>query len=114
MQFSTLFLSTASLFLAATASPTALIQRQSSPSPMPTPPPIDTSQLQLGACLSFGQCYFDGNEGGCASRGCAGEEMLGSICSCNADVQGAIDVQNAKGRQEWPIMCPFKQDSGRK
>ncbi|TVY23621.1 hypothetical protein LHYA1_G007624 [Lachnellula hyalina] len=101
MQFSTLFLSAASLFLAATASPTALIERQSSP----TSAPVNTSQLQIGACLSLGQCYFDGNEGGCAARACANDNMLGSICSCNTDVQSVIDVQNAKGRKEWPIKC---------
>ncbi|TVY85735.1 hypothetical protein LAWI1_G007695 [Lachnellula willkommii] len=101
MQFSTLFLSAASLFVAVTASPAALVQRQSNPTPM------NTTQMQLGACLSIGACYFDGNQGGCASRGCGSEDMLGSICSCNADVQSAIDVQNAKGRQEWPIMCKW-------
>ena len=69
--------------------------------------PVDTTKLFIGACLAIGACYYETDELGCYNAGCGNSTMLGSICSCNADVQSAIDVQNAKGRALWPVKCPY-------
>ncbi|TVY62913.1 hypothetical protein LSUE1_G008507 [Lachnellula suecica] len=99
MQLSKL-LSAASLLFAASAFPTELIERQSNTTP------IATADLYIGACMAIGTCYYDtANQKGCYTHGCANESSLGSICSCNADVQSAIDVQNTHGRSEWPVKC---------
>ncbi|KAH6723297.1 hypothetical protein DL95DRAFT_42928 [Leptodontidium sp. 2 PMI_412] len=102
MQFSTL-LSAASLLLVATASaiPSSLVSRQSSTAA------IDTAPLLLGSCLAIGTCYYDGNQQGCYTAGCGNHTLLGSICSCNADVQKALDVQLQKGAKQWPVKCPY-------
>ncbi|KUJ16160.1 uncharacterized protein LY89DRAFT_685199 [Mollisia scopiformis] len=102
MQFSTL-LAAAPLLLAVFSIPaTAEIEiRQSSTTP------INTTDLLIGACLSMGTCYYGGNQIGCLTHGCANETYLGGICSCNADVQSAIDIQAAKGQKQWPVKCPY-------
>ncbi|KAH7354918.1 hypothetical protein BKA65DRAFT_230994 [Rhexocercosporidium sp. MPI-PUGE-AT-0058] len=102
MHFPTLF-SAASVLLIATASaiPSFLVLRQSSTAP------IDTAPLLLGSCLAIGSCYYGGNQQGCYTAGCGNQTLLGSICSCNADVQKALDVQLQKGAKQWPVKCPY-------
>lgn len=68
---------------------------------------IDTAPLLLGSCLAIGTCYYDGNQQGCYTAGCGNHTLLGSICSCNADVQKALDVQLQKGAKQWPVKCPY-------
>ncbi|KAL2070595.1 hypothetical protein VTL71DRAFT_13621 [Oculimacula yallundae] len=101
MKFS--ILTTASLLLAVTASavPSSLLSRQSSTTP------IDTAPLLLGSCLAIGACYYEGNQRGCLTAGCGNLTLLGSICSCNADVQKELDVQKEKGQKLWPVKCPY-------
>ncbi|KAG4411061.1 hypothetical protein IFR04_015805 [Cadophora malorum] len=102
MQFSAL-LSAASLLLTATAIvlPSTLVERQSSTAP------IDTAPLLLGSCLAIGTCYYDGDQQGCYTAGCGNKSLLGSICSCNDDVQKALNVQLQKGAKLWPVKCPY-------
>ncbi|KAF8850914.1 hypothetical protein BDZ45DRAFT_679483 [Acephala macrosclerotiorum] len=69
--------------------------------------PINTTELMLGACLAIGSCYYGGNTLGCYTHGCSNQTFLGALCSCNADVQDAIDVQAAKGQKQWPVKCPY-------
>jgi hypothetical protein len=38
---------------------------------------------------------------------CAVEDNLGGICSCVPDVQSVIEVQTAKGKEDWPVKCPY-------
>ncbi|KAH8678838.1 hypothetical protein BGZ60DRAFT_525583 [Tricladium varicosporioides] len=102
MQFSTFFVSAAVLLMGTSGSPTPeveLVERQSN---FDT---IDTSALYLGACLSVGSCYYTGSTTGCMTHGCNDTMKLGSVCSCNKDVQLALDIQMVKGRNMWPIKC---------
>ncbi|CAG8984055.1 hypothetical protein HYALB_00002997 [Hymenoscyphus albidus] len=101
MQFSKILSTVACLLATSTAFaiPASLDARQSSATP------IETAPLQLGACLALGKCYTEGTNIGCLTAGCATNELLGSICSCNASVQKVLDVQTAKGRATWPLKC---------
>ncbi|KAH7410974.1 hypothetical protein BKA64DRAFT_704081 [Cadophora sp. MPI-SDFR-AT-0126] len=96
-------LSAASLLLTASGIvlPSTLEQRQSSTTA------IDTTPLLLGACLAMGTCYYDGDQKGCYTAGCGNMSLLGSICSCNDDVQKALNVQLQKGAKLWPVKCPY-------
>ncbi|CZS89235.1 uncharacterized protein RAG0_00640 [Rhynchosporium agropyri] len=102
MQFSTL-LSAACILLFATASviPSSLVMRQSSKSR------INIAPLLLGSCLAIGACYYNADEQGCTTAGCGSQSMLGSICSCNVNVQKALDAQLEKGKELWPVKCPY-------
>ncbi|KAK0119859.1 hypothetical protein ONS95_011289 [Cadophora gregata] len=102
MQLSTL-LSAASLLLtaAATVIPSTLVERQSSTAP------IDTAPLLLGSCLAVGTCYYGADQKSCYTAGCGNQSLLGSICSCNGDVQKALTVQLEKGEKLWPVKCPY-------